>query len=365
MTGGSGRPLIELPGSSRHCSSCPASRSARPSSPKPARSRSRRSSGRWPSLREQYAPGARGLIVREVAGGWTLASDPVAEPAARRLLAKPRLAALTPAQLETLAIVAYLQPVSRPEIARIRGVDADSPVASLLDRGPDRGERPLAVRGGRLPDDDALPQAVRPPVDRRASGCEPMGPESRRERDASRSPAPGRRGAGVRRAPRRRRPGRGRPAERASRPSADGLVVCATICYSCSWRREGTPPALGIALPRYAVHAPPGSGLRPTAGLARATPPRHGRKAGHGQDSIHPRASRPRGEHATPATKRPRRPNTATETARAERRAQTESATDSLQVFLNQASRYNLLTGPEEIELAKRIERGTSRPRTG
>jgi segregation and condensation protein B len=86
-------------------------------------------------LREQYAAGARGLIMREVAGGWTLASDPVAESAARRLLAKPRLAALTPAQLETLAIVAYLQPVSRPEIARIRGVDADSPVASLLDRG--------------------------------------------------------------------------------------------------------------------------------------------------------------------------------------------------------------------------------------
>jgi RNA polymerase primary sigma factor len=68
--------------------------------------------------------------------------------------------------------------------------------------------------------------------------------------------------------------------------------------------------------------------------------------------------ARPRGEHTTPATKRPRRPNTATETARAERRAQTESATDSLQVFLNQASRYSLLTGPEEIELAKRIERG-------
>jgi RNA polymerase primary sigma factor len=68
--------------------------------------------------------------------------------------------------------------------------------------------------------------------------------------------------------------------------------------------------------------------------------------------------SRTRGEHTTPATKRPRRPNTATETARAERRAQNESATDSLQVFLNQASRYSLLTGPEEIELAKRIERG-------
>jgi segregation and condensation protein B len=86
-------------------------------------------------LGDQYVAGARGLILREVAGGWTLASDPLAESAARRLLAKPRLAALTPAQLETLAIIAYLQPVSRPEIARIRGVDAESPVSSLLDRG--------------------------------------------------------------------------------------------------------------------------------------------------------------------------------------------------------------------------------------
>jgi segregation and condensation protein B len=85
-------------------------------------------------LAAAYAPGERGLLLREAAGGWTLASDPIAEDAARALLAKPRLATLTPAALETLSIVAYLQPVSRPEIARIRGVNADSPVASLLDR---------------------------------------------------------------------------------------------------------------------------------------------------------------------------------------------------------------------------------------
>jgi segregation and condensation protein B len=86
-------------------------------------------------LAAAYAPGTRGLLLRELAGGFTLASDPIAEDAARALLAKPRLQSLTPAQLETLAIVAYLQPVSRPEIARIRGVNADSPVATLLDRG--------------------------------------------------------------------------------------------------------------------------------------------------------------------------------------------------------------------------------------
>jgi segregation and condensation protein B len=64
-----------------------------------------------------------------------MASHPEEEEAARRLLAKPRTPALTPAQSETLAVVAYLQPVSRPEIARIRGVASDSAASALLDRG--------------------------------------------------------------------------------------------------------------------------------------------------------------------------------------------------------------------------------------
>jgi segregation and condensation protein B len=86
-------------------------------------------------LREHYAEGWRGVVLREVAGGFTLATDPVAEPAARRLLARPRTPPLSQAQAETLGIVAYLQPVSRPEIARIRGVSSDSAAATLLERG--------------------------------------------------------------------------------------------------------------------------------------------------------------------------------------------------------------------------------------
>jgi segregation and condensation protein B len=86
-------------------------------------------------LAEQYEPGRRGIRLRELGGGWTLASDPAAEDAARRLLSRPRLSTLTPAQAETLAIVAYLQPISRPEITRIRGVSADSATATLLERG--------------------------------------------------------------------------------------------------------------------------------------------------------------------------------------------------------------------------------------
>ena len=77
----------------------------------------------------------RGVVLREVAGGWALASHPDAEEAARRLLARPRTPALTPAQAETLAIVAYLQPVSRPEVARIRGVASESATSALTDRG--------------------------------------------------------------------------------------------------------------------------------------------------------------------------------------------------------------------------------------
>ena len=86
-------------------------------------------------LSEELADGKRGLALKEVGGGFTLATDPTAETAARRLLSKPRTPPLTQAQAETLAIVAYLQPVSRPEIARIRGVSSESAVATLTERG--------------------------------------------------------------------------------------------------------------------------------------------------------------------------------------------------------------------------------------
>jgi segregation and condensation protein B len=90
--------------------------------------------GALEELAAAYAPGARGITLRERAGGYTFASDAIAEDAARRLFGRVRLSKLTQPQAETLAIVAYLQPVSRPEIARIRGVNADHAVASLQER---------------------------------------------------------------------------------------------------------------------------------------------------------------------------------------------------------------------------------------
>jgi len=86
-------------------------------------------------LGAQLEGSGRGLRLRKVAGGYALATVPEAEEAARRLLAKPRTPPLTQAQAEVLAIVAYLQPVSRPEVARIRGVSSDSAVSSLSERG--------------------------------------------------------------------------------------------------------------------------------------------------------------------------------------------------------------------------------------
>src|SRR6266540_6792244 len=77
----------------------------------------------------------RGVRLRRVAGGYALAAVPEAEDAARRLLAKPRTPPLTQAQAEVLAIVAYLQPVSRPEVARIRGVSSESALHTLTERG--------------------------------------------------------------------------------------------------------------------------------------------------------------------------------------------------------------------------------------
>jgi segregation and condensation protein B len=86
-------------------------------------------------VEQQFAPAQHGIVLKRVAGGYALASDPEAEQAVRRLLAKPRTPPLSQAQAECLAVTAYLRRVSRPEIARIRGVNSDSPMSTLEERG--------------------------------------------------------------------------------------------------------------------------------------------------------------------------------------------------------------------------------------
>ena len=75
----------------------------------------------------------RGIVLRQVAGGYRFATAPTARDVVEAYLLPPRTNLSTPA-LETLAIVAYLQPVTKGEIEAIRGVASDSVVSTLLDR---------------------------------------------------------------------------------------------------------------------------------------------------------------------------------------------------------------------------------------
>src|SRR6266403_46691 len=86
-------------------------------------------------VRERYTEGRSGIVLEHVAGGWAFRSAREAAEACARLFEKPAQRNLSQASLETLAIVAYLGPCSRPDIARIRGVSADSAVANLVERG--------------------------------------------------------------------------------------------------------------------------------------------------------------------------------------------------------------------------------------
>ena len=84
---------------------------------------------------ERYREGRSGIVLERVAGGYAFRAVPRGRGGVRQALRATGRARLSQAALETLAIVAYLGPVSRPEIARIRGVAADSTVASLVERG--------------------------------------------------------------------------------------------------------------------------------------------------------------------------------------------------------------------------------------
>jgi segregation and condensation protein B len=84
---------------------------------------------------ERFAEGRSGIVLERVAGGWAFRASRKEAAACARLFERPAQRNLSQAALETLAIVAYLGPCSRPDIARIRGVAADSAVANLVERG--------------------------------------------------------------------------------------------------------------------------------------------------------------------------------------------------------------------------------------
>jgi segregation and condensation protein B len=100
---------------------------------------------------ERFAEERSGIVLEHVAGGWAFRAGREESAACARLFERPAQRNLSQAALETLAIVAYLGPCSRPDIARIRGVAAESAVANLVERG-------LIAEAGR---DNAAGGAVR------------------------------------------------------------------------------------------------------------------------------------------------------------------------------------------------------------
>ena len=94
------------------------------------------------ALAARYEEDGAGIVLRNVGGGWRLSTHPDAAPFIERFVLSSRHARLTKAALETLAIVAYKQPVTRHQISAIRGVGSDGVLRALVERG-------LVVEAGR------------------------------------------------------------------------------------------------------------------------------------------------------------------------------------------------------------------------
>jgi segregation and condensation protein B len=86
-------------------------------------------------LEADYLREGRAFRIQRIAGGWRLVSRPEFAPWVRRMVETGRTTRLSQAALETLAIVAYKQPVTRGELESIRGVSVDAVIQTLVDRG--------------------------------------------------------------------------------------------------------------------------------------------------------------------------------------------------------------------------------------
>jgi segregation and condensation protein B len=87
------------------------------------------------ALAADYDEGNRGFTVRSVAGGWRVYSRSDYAPVVEKFLLDGQQAKLTQASLETLAVIAYRQPISRSRVSAVRGVNVDGVVRTLLNRG--------------------------------------------------------------------------------------------------------------------------------------------------------------------------------------------------------------------------------------
>jgi segregation and condensation protein B len=86
-------------------------------------------------LADEYAQQGRGFELRQVAGGWRLYTRADCAPFVERFVVDGQQARLTQAALETLAVIAYRQPVTRQRVSAVRGVNVDGVVRTLLARG--------------------------------------------------------------------------------------------------------------------------------------------------------------------------------------------------------------------------------------
>jgi segregation and condensation protein B len=86
-------------------------------------------------LRERYAPEASGIVLRDVAGGYLLSTNPACSGAVERFRREARAAPLSSAAHEVLACAHYLGPLTRAAVSRVRGVNSDAVVRSLIERG--------------------------------------------------------------------------------------------------------------------------------------------------------------------------------------------------------------------------------------
>jgi segregation and condensation protein B len=87
------------------------------------------------NLTERYAPETSGIVLRNVAGGYQLSTNPGCSGAVERFREEARAAPLSNAAHEVLACALYLGPVTRGAISRVRGVNSDAVVRNLLERG--------------------------------------------------------------------------------------------------------------------------------------------------------------------------------------------------------------------------------------
>jgi segregation and condensation protein B len=86
-------------------------------------------------LAEEYRTEGRGFDLREIAGGWRFYTREDCAPLVERFVSDGQEVRLTQAALETLAVVAYRQPVSRARVSAVRGVNCDSVMRTLVLRG--------------------------------------------------------------------------------------------------------------------------------------------------------------------------------------------------------------------------------------